>query len=99
MSCGENFSRALPAIGCARIPKVERPSMTPVILFIRRPGEVDIADIHDSENAARDALISFVREHWNRADIACPVDDNEAIKAFREGQGVICALVTARRPS
>lgn len=73
--------------------------MTPVILFIRRPGEEDIADVYGNENDARDALIGFVREHWTRDDIACPSDDDEAIRSFREGDGVICALVTVRRPS
>lgn len=73
--------------------------MTPVILFIRRIGEEDIADIYDNEKDARDAMITFVREHWTRDDITCPTGDDEAIKAFREGEGVICALVAVRRPS
>ncbi len=73
--------------------------MPSVILFIRRPREEDIADIYDSEAKARQALISFVREHWSRVDIACPADEDEAIKAFREDEGVICALVTAHRPN
>ncbi len=52
------------------------------LLFIRHVGRDDVATFHTSEEAARAALVAYVRQQTADADQVNAADDAEAIRAY-----------------
>jgi hypothetical protein len=70
------------------------------LLFIRDTGRDNETDIHDSEEAARKALATYVRERLPNAGEADLLDDDVAIDAYfsRDEAGYVIARVNKTAP-
>ena len=56
--------------------------MRGILLYIREPGKPAIAEKYPSHDAAREALLAYVKAHWRFDDAQCPTDVDRAIRVF-----------------